>query len=168
MRSFLGFAGYYRRFIHSFSQIAAPLHALLKGTATARQGNSQVNWTEACQDSFDRLKEALVCAPIMAYADFSLPFRLYTDASLEGLGAVLAQEQDGQERVIAFASRSLHLAERNDQNYSSFKLELLALKWAVTEKFKDYLWGATRSFRRQQSSCTSSHCQPGSCGAALG
>lgn len=102
-----------------------------------------MDWTEACQDSFVRLKEALVCAPVLAYADFSRPFQLYTDASLEGLGAVLAQEQDGQERVVAFASRSLHLAERNDQNYSSFKLELLALKWAITEKFKDYLWGAT-------------------------
>ncbi|KAG1933728.1 interleukin-1 receptor accessory protein-like 1-A [Pimephales promelas] len=143
VRSFLGFAGYYRRFIHGFSQIAAPLHTLLKGTATVRQGNTQVNWTEACQESFDRLKKDLVRAPVLAYADFSLPFRLYTDASLEGLGAVLAQEQDGQERVIAFASRSLHLTERNDQNYSSFKLELLALKWAITEKFKDYLWGAT-------------------------
>lgn len=55
---------------------------------------------------------------------------------------MLAQVQDGKERVIAYASRSLHASERNDQNYSSFKLELLALKWAVTEKFKDYLWGA--------------------------
>uniref|UniRef100_A0A9J7ZJ87 Gypsy retrotransposon integrase-like protein 1 n=1 Tax=Cyprinus carpio carpio TaxID=630221 RepID=A0A9J7ZJ87_CYPCA len=143
VRSFLGFAGYYRRFIHGFSQLAAPLHALLKGTATVHQGKTKVNWTVTCQDSFDRLKKSLVCAPVLAYADFSLPFRLFTDASLEGLGAVLAQEQNGQERVIAFASRSLHLAERNDQNYSSFKLELLALKWAITEKFKDYLWGAT-------------------------
>lgn len=143
VRAFLGFAGYYRRFIHSFSKLAAPLHALLKGTATARQGNTRVNWAEACQDSFERLKEALICAPVLAYADFSRPFQLYTDASLDGLGAVLAQEQDGQERVIAYASRSLHPPERNDQNYSSFKLELLALKWAITEKFKDYLWGAT-------------------------
>lgn len=72
----------------------------------------------------------------MAYADFSQPFRLYTDASLDGLRAVLAQVQEGKERVIAYASRSLQPTERNDQNYSSFKLELLALKWAVTEKFK--------------------------------
>ncbi|KAL2102029.1 hypothetical protein ACEWY4_003790 [Coilia grayii] len=71
---------------------------------------------------------ALLEAPILAYADFTLPFRLYTDASLHGLGAVLAEVQDGKE---------------NDQNYSAFKLELLALKWSVTEKFKDYLWGAT-------------------------
>ncbi|KAM4604665.1 protein FAM78B-like [Polymixia lowei] len=71
-----------------------------------------------------------------------MPKRLYTDASFEGLGAVLAQVQDGTERVIAYASRSLSPTERNDQNYSSFKLELLALRWAVTEKFKNYLYGS--------------------------
>lgn len=60
----------------------------------------------------------------------------------QGLGVVLSQVQDGREHVIAYASRSLHSAERNYANYSSFKLELLALKWAVTEKFKDYLTGA--------------------------
>ncbi|KAK7945594.1 hypothetical protein WMY93_001322 [Mugilogobius chulae] len=70
------------------------------------------------------------------------PFIVYTDASNQGLGAVLSQVQDGHERVIAYASRSLHPTEQNDANYSSFKLELLALKWAVTEKFKDYLTGA--------------------------
>ncbi|XP_072562274.1 uncharacterized protein [Paramormyrops kingsleyae] len=79
---------------------------------------------------------------ILAYANFQLPFKLYTDASLNGLGAVLSQVQDGKERVIAYASRSLHRSERGNPNVSSFKLELLALKWAITEKFKDYLWGA--------------------------
>ena len=54
----------------------------------------------------------------------------------------MAQEQEGMERVIAYASRSLHPTERNDANYSSFKLELLALKWALREKLKNYLWGA--------------------------
>ena len=78
---------------------------------------------------------------MLAYADYSQPFIVYTDASSHGLGAVLAQVQEGQERVIAYASRSLHPTEQNDANYSSFKLELLALKWAVTEKFKDYLTG---------------------------
>ena len=85
------------------------------------------------------MKEALLSAPILAYADFTLPFKLYTDTNLEGLGADLSQVQEGQERVIA--SRSLFGSEHNDQNYSSFKLELLAFKWAVTDKFKDYLWG---------------------------
>lgn len=117
------------------------MNALLVGSASMRRGNAAIEWTADCQVAFDALKTALVSAPILAYADFSKPFHLYTDASLGGLGAVLAQLQDGRERVIAYASRSLHPTERNDQNYSSFKLEFLALKWAVTEKFKDYLWG---------------------------
>lgn len=140
VRSFLGFAGYYRRFIPAFSKVAAPLNQLLQGKAN--RPSSAIQWTAKCQCAFDALKQALLTAPILAYADFQHPFRLYTDASLEGLGAVLAQVQDGKERVVAYASRSLHPPERSDQNYSSFKLELLALKWAITEKFKDYLWGA--------------------------
>ncbi|KAG1949143.1 hypothetical protein F2P79_011956 [Pimephales promelas] len=140
VRSFLGFAGYYRRFIPAFSKVAAPLHQLLQGQAN--RSSAPIQWTPSCQVAFDNLKQALLSAPILAYADFQLPFRLYTDASLDGLGAVLAQVQGGSERVVAYASRSLHPTERNDQNYSSFKLELLALKWAITEKFKDYLWGA--------------------------
>ncbi|KAK7883852.1 hypothetical protein WMY93_026975 [Mugilogobius chulae] len=140
VKSFLGFAGYYRRFISGFSKIALPLNALTHGTA--HEKTAPVTWSSDCQQAFDQLKKALINAPVLAYADFSLPFRLYTDASFEGLGAVLAQVQDGKERVIAYASRSLQPAERNDQNYSSFKLELLALKWAVTDKFKDYLYGA--------------------------
>ena len=142
VKSFLGFAGYYRRFISAFSKIAAPLNALTHGTTAQNRKTAPVSWSPECQQAFDQLKEALLNAPVLAYADFSLPFRLYTDASFEGLGAVLAQVQGDKERVIAYASRSLHPAERNDQNYSSFKLELLALKWAVTEKFKDYLYGA--------------------------
>lgn len=140
VRSFLGFVGYYRRFIPAFAQKAAPLHVLLRGTGGKK--TRSIVWTAKCEQAFLQLKQALMRAPVLAYADFALPFRLYTDASLHGLGAVLAQLQEGKERVIAYASRSLHDAEKNDQNYSAFKLELLALKWAVTEKFKDYLWGA--------------------------
>lgn len=142
LRSFLGFVSYYRRFVQGFAKIAAPLHRLLQGGKHISK-NTPVVWNTECERVFRQLKSALVSAPVLAYADFHLPFRLYTDASLDGLGAVLSQTQDGKERVIAYASRSLHPTEKNDQNYSSFKLELLALKWAVTEKFKDYLWGAT-------------------------
>ncbi|PIK55621.1 Retrovirus polyprotein [Apostichopus japonicus] len=78
---------------------------------------------------------------VLAYADYSQPFEVEIDASLQGLGAVLLQRQDGQRKVIAFASRTLRGAERNMQKYSSFKLELLGLKWAVTEKFREYLLG---------------------------
>lgn len=143
VRSFLGFAGYYRRFIKGFADIARPLNALLAGTKKSDGRQTRpVNWTAACEQAFQVLKGKLIQSPVLAFADFALPFRLYTDASKGGLGAVLAQVQDGQERVVAYASRSLHPAEQNDANYSSFKLELLALKWSVTEKFKDYLWGS--------------------------
>ncbi|KAL2102866.1 hypothetical protein ACEWY4_002034 [Coilia grayii] len=121
VRAFLGFVGYYRRFISGFSCIAAPLHKLLQGTTGTKM--TRIQWTEDCQEAFEQLKQALLQAPILAFADFTLPFILYTDASFHGLGAVLAQVQEGKERVIAYASRSLHPAERNDQNYSSFSSE---------------------------------------------
>ena len=94
-------------------------------------------------ESFDKLKEALTSAPILAYPNYSRKFILETDASLKGLGAVLTQEDDdGNFRVISYASRTLKPYERSMRNYSSAKLELLALKRAVCEKFKDYLIGS--------------------------
>lgn len=122
VKSFLGFAGYYRRFIPAFSKIAGPLHALTHGTTAHGKRSAPIGWSPGCQQAFDHLKEALLNAPVLAYADFPLLFRLYTDGSFEGLGAVLTQVQGTKERVIAYASRSLHPAERNVQNYSSFKL----------------------------------------------
>ena len=143
VRAWLGLAGYYRRFVPSFAAIARPLNDLLIGVPNdAKSHVRKIVWTPECQTAFDALKTALTQAPVLAYADYDKPFAVYTDASNRGLGAVLAQVQDEKERVIAYASRSLHPTEQNDANYSSFKLELLALKWAVTEKFKDYLTGA--------------------------
>lgn len=95
-------------------------------------------WGPLQQNAFDALKEKLSTPPVLAYADFKLPFLLHTDASVDGLGAVLYQVQDGIERVIAYASRGLRNSERN---YPAHKLEFLCLKWAVTEKFHDYLYG---------------------------
>lgn len=89
-------------------------------------------------EAFCILKEKLTSAPLLGYPDYTLPFVLQTDASREGLGAILAQVQSGTERVIAYASRSLSPAETR---YLAHKLEFLALKWAVTEKFYDYLYG---------------------------
>ena len=146
LQSFLGFASYYRRFVDGFAKLAAPLHRLVaeqRGTKARKKSEQSfvAAWTEECEQSFEGLKGKLVNAPVLAYANFSLPFILEVDASHSGLGAVLSQEQDGRVRPIAFASRGLRPAERNMNNYSSMKLEFLALKWAMTEKFREYLLG---------------------------
>ena len=81
--------------------------------------------------------------PVLGYPDFSHPFELEIDASLQGLGTMLSQRDErGTSHVIVFASRSLQPSEQSMHNYSSTKLELLALKWAVTEKLRDYLLGS--------------------------
>ncbi len=147
LKSFLGFAGYYRRFVEKFSQLAAPLHALA-ALATPKAGKSKTArvslgelWGSECESAFQVLKEKLVTAPVLGYADFTKPFYLEIDASHHGLGAILSQEGQGGRRPIAYASRGLRPSERNMENYSAMKLELLALKWAVTDKFRDYLLG---------------------------
>ena len=78
---------------------------------------------------------------MLGFADFKKPFILETDANHQGLGVLLLQEQDGKTRVIAYARRGLKGPEKNRTAYSYMKLELLAVKWAVTEKFRDYLLG---------------------------
>ena len=87
------------------------------------------------QEAFDALKEALSTAPVLGYPDFSREFILEIDASLNGQG------KDRQIHVIAYATHSLCPSERTMHNYSSVKLELLVLKWVVTEKFRDFLLG---------------------------
>ena len=143
LHSFLAFAGYYRRFIQDFAKIIRPLAELIphptskKGPKT-KQKQKDWTWTEKEQKIFEDLKEILCKPPILAYPDFQKPFELHTDASNQGLGAVLYQKQEDLNRVIAYASRALNKSEKN---YSTYKLEYLALKWAVTEKFSDYLQG---------------------------
>ena len=100
-------------------------------------------WTTEHLESFNKLKEALTSAPVLAYPNYDKPFILETDASLKGLGAVLSQEDDeGNYHVISYASHTLKPYEHSMRNYSSAKLELLVLKWAICEKFKDYLIGS--------------------------
>lgn len=111
---------------------------LLPPTTTKRGPKKQKEmkpwrWTE-----FEELKDKLTSPLILAYPDFQKPFELHTDASISGLGAVLYQEQDGMKRVVAYASRSL---TKSEKNYSAYKLEFLALKWAITDKFSDNLAG---------------------------
>ena len=135
VRSFLGLTGYYRKFVPKYSSIASPLTNLTKDDVV-------FEWTEECQEAFDNLKVKLTTAPILGYPNYELPFILETDASLKGLGAVLSQKHEGVNYVVAYASRKLSGAEFNDSNYSSMKLELLALKWAVTQAFRQYLAGS--------------------------
>lgn len=143
LRSFLGFASYYRRFVEGFAKLAAPLHRAVAECGGTKKPDQRFSrcWTDECNKNFDTLKAKLTTAPVLAYADFSLPFILEVDASYGGLGAVLSQAQAGKVRPIAYASRGLRPPERNMANYSSMKLEFLALKWAMTEKFREYLLG---------------------------
>ena len=97
VRSFLGLAGYYRRYVKGFAAIAGTLHALTRKDAV-------FHWSAKCQAAFDQLKHLLTTSPITAFPDFSQAFRLYTDASTAGLGAILAQVRDGKERIICCAS----------------------------------------------------------------
>ena len=100
-------------------------------------------WKMKHQEAFDALKEALSAAPVLGYPNFSREFIMEIDASLNGLGTVVSQQgKDGQIHVIAYASHSLHPSKRSMHNYSSVKLELLALKWVVMETFRDYLLGS--------------------------
>ena len=136
VRSFLGITGYYRKFIQGYAKVARPLFGLIGGKRGTR--DPLFVWTDECGVAFQTLISKLTSAPILAYADYDLPFVIQTDASLEGLGAVLTQQQDGRERVVAYASRTLSSAEKK---YPAHKLEFRALHWALTTKFRDYLYG---------------------------
>ena len=133
VRRFLGLASYYRRYMHQFSYIAAPLHSLT-------QKGVQFSWTSECQSAFSTLKERLMQAPILAYPRFdseASPFLLQTDASAVGIGAVL--EQDGH--VVAYASRTL---TKSEQQYSVIQRECLAAVYGM-KQFRHYLLG--RAFK---------------------
>ena len=138
VRSFLGFTNYYRRFIRGYAKVAKPLNTLVSGN-NANHKKAPIEWTDECQVAFDKLKELCTSTPILAYANYKKPFQLQTDASDFGLGAVLYQWDDNNhQRVIAFASRSLSNTEKN---YPAHKLEFLTLKWAIMDRFHEYLYG---------------------------
>ena len=137
VRRFLGFVNYYRKFIKDYSKIARPLYDLVSGD-NAKKRTNPVEWSHAAEEAFQTLINKCTEAPILAYADFSLPFELHIDASGIGLGAVLYQTQEGKKRVIAYASRTL---SHSEARYPAHKLEFLALKWALTDQFYEYLYG---------------------------
>ena len=99
----------------------------------------KVHWGPEQQEAFETLQRLCTEFPVLAYADFKAPFILHTDASGDGLGAVLYQVHERKQRVIAYASRSL---TRSERNYPVHKLEFLALKWAITDIFHEYLYGS--------------------------
>ena len=122
VRSFLGFVGYYRRFIKNFSRITKPIREVITGLENQSKRTvkkTYIEWTDAADTVFEHLKAMCVSTPILAYPDYQLPFTLHTDSSIDGLGAVLYQKQDGKLRVIAYASRSVSKAE---SNYPTHKL----------------------------------------------
>ena len=136
IRAFLGLVGHYRHFIKGFARIAQPLNKHLAGEG-ASQKSERVSLSEEALKAFEELKQACMQSPVLAFADYTKDFLLETDASKEGLGAVLSQKQeDGWFHPVAYGSQALTTHEKN---YHSTKLEFLALKWAVTEHFKEYL-----------------------------
>lgn len=130
VRSFLGLANYYRRFIKDFAKITSPLNQLLRK-------NHNFVWTNACEEAFKALKDTLISAPILAFPDFKEPFHLYTDASSEGIGVTLGQIQNSGEVAIAYAGRDFNAAEKN---YSTTEREASAVIFGI-KKFEPYLYG---------------------------
>jgi hypothetical protein len=126
IKSFIGMAGYYRRFIEGFSKIARPMTALLAKKV-------EFKWTPECQESFETLKKKLTTTSVLILPDVHKPFSMYFDASYTGLGCVLMQEG----RVVAYSSRQLKIHEKN---YPTHDLELAAVVHAL-KTWKHYLYG---------------------------
>lgn len=128
VRSILGTFSWYRRFVPNFSTIASPLSSLLKK-------GRKFSWTPECEQSFQKIKECLVSAPVLHCPDYELPFVVQCDASGYGLGAVLLNEHPDGDRVICYLSRSLSKQERN---FSTTERECLAVLWSI-ETLRPYL-----------------------------
>jgi hypothetical protein len=127
IRSFLGMAGYYRRFIEGFSKIAGPMTKLLRK-------NTPFEWTDKCEGSFQVLKKRLTTTPILAVPETGKDYIVYWDASKNGLGCVLMQDR----KVIAYGSRQL---KPHEVNYPTHDLELTAVVFAL-KKWRQFLYGA--------------------------
>ena len=130
VRTFLGFASYYRKYVKGFAEIASPLHELCKKNVTFA-------WSQMCDLSFLKLKELLTSSPILAMPVDGCKYILDTDASDHSMGAVLSQIQNGEEKVIAYASKSFNHMQRN---YCVTRKELLAVV-NFLRHFKQYLYG---------------------------
>lgn len=154
IRSFLGMILYYQHFIQDCSAKAKPLFNLLSNQAQnkARRKSGRLrkslnvvklsheDWTSECNTAFETLKQDLLHSVTLAHPDFSHPFILSVDASFDGIGAVLSQVPPGEKiaRPVAFASKTL---SKSQINYPAHRLEFLALKWAICDKFSHWLKG---------------------------
>ena len=151
LRSILGFLGYYRTYLKDFSRRLKPIYDLLQkepdGKISKKHIDSKrkIEWKVEFQDIVNQMVEDLKSPNIIAYPDFDCPFILHCDASQLGLGAALYQMQDNKMRIVSLASRTLTPAEKNYYMHSG-KLEFLALKWAITDKFSNYLINAQKQF----------------------
>jgi hypothetical protein len=126
IQNFLGLAGYYHRFIKDFSKIAKPMTKLL-------EKNKAFEWTTECQASFEELRKCLTSAPVLVLPDPTKKFDIYCDASRQGLGCVLMQE----EQVVCYASRRLR---KHEENYPTHDLELATMVHAL-KIWRNYLIG---------------------------
>lgn len=132
LQIFLGLTGYYRKFIEKYAHIAGPLFNLLKK-------DTEYQWSKECQGAWEALKEKLISYPILTSPNPILPFQLHTDASGVALGAILSQnDQNGHERVVAYASRTLSDAEKH---YGISEKECLGVVWGI-KMFRTYLAGS--------------------------
>ncbi len=154
IKSFLGMANYYSHFIEGLSALAKPLFKLTAGQKIKRKGGkggscfpkpkrlSPEDWTAECDSAVEKIKQAFANTVTLTHPDFERPFLLSTDASMDGLGAVLSQIPEGEKRPrpVAFASKTLSKAQ---SHYPAHRLEFYALKWAVCEKFTHWLKGTS-------------------------
>ena len=150
LRSFLGSVGYYQGFIPHFNAIAAPLQQL---TSSKQAKNTPVAWTDEAERAFLKLREALAGEPVLQLVKPDIPFILQTDASDEGLGAVLLQARSDNPAEVApvrCASRRPRPAKRN---YSTVEKEALAAYWVI-KKFEVHLYGRHFTLRITVLSCT--------------
>ena len=131
IRSFLGHAGFYRRFIKDFSKIARPLCRLL-------EKDTKFNFDDSCKAAFEEIKIRLVQAPIMAAPDWDQEFEVMCDVSDFAMGAVLGQRKEKIFRAIYYASRTFNEAQ---ENYSTTEKEMLAIVLAC-EKSRPYILGS--------------------------